>query len=129
MELAARVAKDSADNVGLTACSARNHVPKIPSTICITPDVEDSFNDEVDDQGCIADDFKNLNVDAQQTHFLGRSSTLMLIRTAMDMKLHCEGGECPVESRDSNGLPARRPEFWDAAEVRHANKFTAKALS
>ena len=109
---------DGGSSLGLP----RSTVPKTPMSICLTPGVEESLNDEGedDDQEGIVMGFKSLNVDAPHSHFLGRSSTLMLIRTALDMKQQFVGGDRPTETETPHGraMPSRRPEFWSAVDVR-----------
>lgn len=57
----------------------------------------------------LADNLRNLRVDAREYRFFGKSSGAMLIKTAIDLKQEFTG-------RDTNMKPVvlgeRRPEFW-----------------
>ena len=64
----------------------------------------------------VTDELRRLSIDRGNTRFFGKSSGVVLIQTAMDMKKEFNnpaGANSPEQAEGStNQLPARRPEFW-----------------
>ncbi|GJE89787.1 fungal-specific transcription factor domain-containing protein [Phanerochaete sordida] len=97
------------------ASGSRQTTPSGPCMIRLTPHAEELLDDDTDEEGLIHG-FKSLNVKAEQTHFLGRSSNLMLIRTAMDLKQeYSQTADPTTPSEQHSVLTSRRPQFWDYA--------------
>lgn len=87
----------------------------------LTPNMEEDLHSSDDEFATISitDELRRLSIDRGNTRFFGKSSGVVLIQTAMDMKKefhspgadplnHSEGG---THQKLSN-LPSRRPEFW-----------------
>lgn len=68
----------------------------------------------------ITDELRRLSIDRGNTRFFGKSSGVVLIQTAMDMKkeFNNPAGANPLNQTEgstqqsSEHLPSRRPEFW-----------------
>ena len=87
-----------------------------------TPSGEDDLHSSDDEFATISvtDELRRLSIDRGNTRFFGKSSGVVLIQTAMDMKKEftsppgmntfnrAEG--CIQQA--ANHLPSRRPEFW-----------------
>lgn len=88
----------------------------------LTPSMEEDVHSSDDEFAtiCITDELRRLSIDRGNTRFFGKSSGVVLIQTAMDMKKEfnsppgadslnrAEGGSQPKFAN----LPSRRPEFW-----------------
>ena len=70
----------------------------------------------------VTDELRRLSVERGNTRFFGKSSGVVLIQTAMDMKKEFTAtnrGEESAEPQAGLGLlNARRPEFWHFEPVR-----------
>jgi hypothetical protein len=68
----------------------------------------------------ITDELRRLSIDRGNTRFFGKSSGVVLIQTAMDMKKEFNNPAGPSSLNRTEGLleakladlPGRRPEFW-----------------
>jgi hypothetical protein len=56
---------------------------------------------------------KQIRLDSDQRSFFGRSSNLMLVKTALDLKQEYLGDSVPPEL----DIKRKRPEFWGVAPV------------
>ena len=83
-----------------------------------TPESEAPFSDDIDNEtNHFIASFRNMNIRPDDVNHIGRSSSLTLIRTAIDMKeSYVQGSGGSLPSRD-HSLKARRPEFWDSRGV------------
>lgn len=89
---------------------------------CLTPSVEEDLHSSDDEFATISvtDELRRLSIDRGNTRFFGKSSGVVLIQTAMDMKkeFHSPPGTKSPNKPDGgtqqhlNKLPSRRPEFW-----------------
>jgi hypothetical protein len=87
-----------------------------------TPNREEDLHSSDDEFATISvtDELRRLSIDRGNTRFFGKSSGVVLIQTAMDMKKEFNNppGANPLNQAEgstqqkSNDLPARRPEFW-----------------
>ena len=88
-----------------------------------SPNGEDDLHSSDDEFATISvtDELRRLSIDRGNTRFFGKSSGVVLIQTAMDMKkefnnpagadpLDQTGGS--VQQQAAKELPSRRPEFW-----------------
>lgn len=98
----------------------------------LTPDARDDIEEDVNQLEALVDGFKSVELDVKHTHFLGRSSGLVLLRTALALKQeYGQGSESHEDSSsEANGdkIRARRPEFWDAMTVRSPQAHTCSPL-
>lgn len=95
----------------------------VPSGPPLTGDIsagcynDDDFAASEDElgTGTLAEGLKRLAVDPLDRRFHGKSSGVMLVQTAMNLKQEFSGGEV----RKSLMIPpTRRPEFWSPHPVR-----------
>lgn len=87
-----------------------------------SPNREEDLHSSDDEFATISvtDELRRLSIDRGNTRFFGKSSGVVLIQTAMDMKKEFNNppGPNPLNQtegsaqRDSGQLPSRRPEFW-----------------
>lgn len=87
-----------------------------------TPNGEEDFYSSDDEFATISvtDELRRLSIDRGNTRFFGKSSGVVLIQTAMDMKkeFNNPAGANPLSQTEGstqqtpNHLPSRRPEFW-----------------
>jgi len=87
-----------------------------------TPNTEEDLHSSDDEFATISitDELRRLSIDRGNTRFFGKSSGVVLIQTAMDMKKEFNNppGVNPLNQtegsaqQESNQLPSRRPEFW-----------------
>jgi len=88
-----------------------------------TPTREEDLHSSDDEFATISitDELRRLSIDRGNTRFFGKSSGVVLIQTAMDMKkefnnpaganpLNQTGGS--TQQTPDDHLPSRRPEFW-----------------
>lgn len=87
-----------------------------------TPTMEEDLHSSDDEFATISitDELRRLSIDRGNTRFFGKSSGVVLIQTAMDMKKEfntppgtnsLDQGEGSASNNFTN-LPSRRPEFW-----------------
>lgn len=98
---------------GQAISSSSQPMPTLPHNIYLPPATDDLLEeDDSDDEGLV-EGFRGLNVKAE-THFLGRSSNLMLIRTALDLKQEfAQTSERTSPVQEQGIFSSRRQEFWD----------------
>jgi hypothetical protein len=94
-----------------------------------TPGREEDLHSSDDEFATISvtDELRRLSIDRGNTRFFGKSSGVVLIQTAMDMKKEFNNppGANPLNQAEDktkptlNHLPARRPEFWHFEPVYH----------
>lgn len=87
-----------------------------------TPTREEDLHSSDDEFATISitDELRRLSIDRGNTRFFGKSSGVVLIQTAMDMKKEFNNppGANPLNQAEGNTKPksahltARRPEFW-----------------
>jgi len=87
-----------------------------------TPNGEDDLHSSDDEFATISitDELRRLSIDRGNTRFFGKSSGVVLIQTAMDMKKEFNNPPGADLSNQAEGdtqpksghLRARRPEFW-----------------
>ena len=87
-----------------------------------TPNGEEDLHSSDDEFATISitDELRRLSIDRGNTRFFGKSSGVVLIQTAMDMKKEYNNppGANPFNQAEGNAkqkssnLTARRPEFW-----------------
>lgn len=88
----------------------------------LTPNVEEDLHSSDDEFATISitDELRRLSIDRGNTRFFGKSSGVVLIQTAMDMKKEFNNPsgtdslnltEGSMDAKFSS-LPSRRPEFW-----------------
>lgn len=87
-----------------------------------TPTGEEDLHSSDDEFATISitDELRRLSIDRGNTRFFGKSSGVVLIQTAMDMKKEFNNppGTNPLIQAEGsaqqipNHLPSRRPEFW-----------------
>ena len=88
----------------------------------LTPNMEEDLHSSDDEFATISitDELRRLSIDRGNTRFFGKSSGVVLIQTAMDMKkeFNNPSGETSLNRTDNivhskhANLPSRRPEFW-----------------
>ena len=78
----------------------------------LAPLVEDDANQ--DEESKLVGDLKGLRLDPVHQRFFGKSSGIMLIRAAIDLKKEYTGKE--DRPKDSI-MPSKRPEFWNVCPV------------
>lgn len=88
----------------------------------LTPNMEEDLHSSDDEFATISitDELRRLSIDRGNTRFFGKSSGVVLIQTAMDMKKEFNNPSGANSSDRTDGfiqpkfsnLPARRPEFW-----------------
>jgi hypothetical protein len=88
----------------------------------LTPNMEEDLHSSDDEFATInvTDELRRLSIDRGNTRFFGKSSGVVLIQTAMDMKKEFNNspGVNPIDetergiSQQFTQLPSRRPEFW-----------------
>lgn len=79
------------------------------------------IEEDADSEETIADLLKDLDLGSQHTQYIGRSSSLAMIRTAMALKTAYD----TTARANSSGVPGtsepkvhgRTPEYWDATSV------------
>ena len=86
------------------------------------PDSEEfePSDDEVTEHKKLVEALEDMSFYPKHDHFVGKSSSLMLLRTVMDMREEYQGSERqriglgpePGGSAESKLLKERRPEFW-----------------
>jgi hypothetical protein len=92
-------------------------------TESLTPNLEEDLHSSDDEFATISitDELRRLSIDRGNTRFFGKSSGVVLIQTAMDMKkeFHSPPGAKPLNQPEGGpihqkivNLPSRRPEFW-----------------
>ena len=105
-----------------------------------TPNGEEDLHSSDDEFATISitDELRRLSIDRGNTRFFGKSSGVVLIQTAMDMKKEFNNppGVNPLNQPEGNAQPqpshltARRPEFWHFEPVGIFFSFaTTKRLS
>lgn len=86
-----------------------------------TPATEEDLHSSDDEFATISitDELRRLSIDRGNTRFFGKSSGVVLIQTAMDMKKEFNAPPGANSSNQGEGnvyqnvnLPSRRPEFW-----------------
>ena len=87
-----------------------------------SPNGEDDLHSSDDEFATISvtDELRRLSIDRGNTRFFGKSSGVVLIQTAMDMKKEFNNNPVGAPSNQtesyarqtSKNLPSRRPEFW-----------------
>ena len=88
-----------------------------------TPNGEEDLHSSDDEFATISitDELRRLSIDRGNTRFFGKSSGVVLIQTAMDMKKEFNnppGAADPLDQAEDNTRPhpnhlrTRRPEFW-----------------
>jgi hypothetical protein len=108
-----------------TDCTAKALIPGTPTEI-ITKAIRESGDplvalDEDDIKHLkLADHMMSLHIDPTENRFFGKSSGVMLIQTAIDLKHEYIGQ--PDRSKEGI-LGARRPEFWTIRPVRDSCNF------
>ena len=103
-----------------------------------TPNGEEDPHSSDDEFATISvtDELRRLSIDRGNTRFFGKSSGVVLIQTAMDMKkeFNNPAGASSSEQaegstqRSPNQLPARRPEFWHFEPASVLSSVTTKRL-
>jgi hypothetical protein len=88
----------------------------------LTPNMEEDLHSSDDEFATISltDELRRLSIDRGNTRFFGKSSGVVLIQTAMDMKKEFNNPSGVNPSIQAQGsiqskfetLPSRRPEFW-----------------
>lgn len=106
-----------------------------PSTPFLSPACHLPDDGEEDEDEGLVEHFKAMDVKMDHKHFLGRSSNLMLIQTAMDLKQEYVASDSPEASKGPRpkatkpALSKRRPEFWEPMPVRHLRHHTTPVRS
>lgn len=87
-----------------------------------SPNREEDLHSSDDEFATISvtDELRRLSIDRGNTRFFGKSSGVVLIQTAMDMKkeFNNPAGANPLNQTEgsteqkSSHIPSRRPEFW-----------------
>lgn len=90
-------------------------------TESLTPNMEEDLHSSDDEFATISitDELRRLSIDRGNTRFFGKSSGVVLIQTAMDMKKEFNNpsgvnslNQTEGVAKASANLPSRRPEFW-----------------
>ena len=90
-------------------------------TESLTPNMEEDLHSSDDEFATISitDELRRLSIDRGNTRFFGKSSGVVLIQTAMDMKkeYNTSPGDSPSQIEDRtlakpSSITSRRPEFW-----------------
>lgn len=84
----------------------------------IDADDLDPSDDEITAQHTLAQHLKRIKLNPGHVRFFGKSSSVMFIQTAIDLK-HEYAGTDPPRLDESHGavLPHRRPQFWTTHPV------------
>lgn len=99
-----------------TSPSPTHSTPVLPSSSALTPDPEATLTD--DDQDVtkgLVERFKGLEIELEEMYHIGRSSSLTLIRTAIDMKedyVQRSSNASQAKEFSLFELTSQRPEFW-----------------
>lgn len=91
--------------------ASRTPVPPGPPTGTIIKDGANSGEDALYVE--MTDYLRRLTIDPSSNRFFGRSSNVILVKTAMDIKKESTGEEVLL----SRNHPVRRPKYWDVASV------------
>lgn len=90
-----------------------HRAPILPQTGIPAKDGAKAGEDGLYIDTSLADNLKHLTIDAASSRFFGESSSVVLVKAAMDIKRENTGQEIsPLQSH-----PTRRPEYWNAASV------------
>ncbi len=107
-----------------------------PSTTINPVDADDldPSDDEVSARQSIVQSFVDLSLCPVHDHFLGKSSSLMFLQTAMDVKQEYVGpseegqSEGGKEKEKSSLFHTKRPEFWNEQKVCTSSSAAEDAL-
>lgn len=104
-----------------------------------SPNGEDDLHSSDDEFATISvtDELRRLSIDRGNTRFFGKSSGVVLIQTAMDMKkeFNNPAGVNPLNQTEgcaqesSTNIPSRRPEFWHFEPASISSPTITKRLS
>ena len=78
----------------------------------------DPRNDDDDPSLTLASNLKRMALTSNDSRFLGKSSWLTLVETAMELRDECTGGGGRFNDLLKPALKHRRTEFWDIRPVR-----------
>ena len=81
-----------------------------PGTAVDEDDLDPS-DDEITTRNTLAASFNDISLYSGHDHFLGKSSSLMFLQTALDMKHEYVSPSAPLQARQPL-LASMRPEFW-----------------
>ena len=98
-----------------------------PVTPIASPPIDaddlDPSDDEVSYRKSLSKGFEDLHLNPHNEHFLGKSSSLMFLHTALDMKKEYvnptpkDAAPVPRTQEPLTLMPHKRPEFWNEHPV------------
>ena len=74
-------------------------------------------DDEISTRNTLTESFSKISLFSGSDHYSGKSSSLMLLQTALDMKSEYVNPSVPLQARRPLFAATIRPEFWNEHAV------------